>query len=232
MRDVVIAIPDEQKVQADLLPLAARAEQLVVTTLEEHGYAQEYLKEVAQAERAVKQLFEDPKQAAFTAHRSICDAEHKLLDPLKRARQVVTKAIVTYEDIERQRALEEQRRLADEARKKAEEQALAEAEAIEKAGDPELAKQVLEDAATAPPPPVRVAPKVTNTVGVTTRTTWRAEVTDLQALIRHVAANPGLSALLEPNMTSLNAQARSLRNAMNIPGVRAISETQKQVRAA
>jgi len=109
MRDVVIAIPDEQKVQADLLPLAARAEQLVVTTLEEHGYAQEYLKEVAQAERAVKQLFEDPKQAAFTAHRSICDAEHKLLDPLKRARQVVTKAIVTYEDIERQRALEEQR---------------------------------------------------------------------------------------------------------------------------
>jgi len=232
MRDVVIAVPDDQQVQADILPLTARAEAMVVSNQEEHGYAQAYMVDIARMERSVQSLFEEPKQAAFKAHRSICDAEHRLLDPLKKARQVVTRAITHYETEERDRAMAEQRRLQDEAKKQAEAQAMAEAEDAEKAGDSELAQQIVEDAAVAPPPPVYVAPRVVNTPGVTTSTTWHAEITNLPAFIKHVAANPQLLNLIEPNMTALNGMARSLRGAMNIPGVRAVSEMRKAVRAA
>jgi hypothetical protein len=232
MRDVVIAVPDEQKVQAEMLPLVARAQALVVTNQEEHGHAQEFLVEATRFERVVVELFETPKQLAFQAHRSICDLEHKLLDPVRAAKKTAAAAITRYEAEERERALAEQLRLQEEARRQAEARAMAEAEAAEAAGDPELAEQVLEDATTAPAPPVYVAPKVASTIGVTSRTVWRAEVTNLQAFVKHVAANPHLLNLIEPNMTALNGMARSLRGVMNIPGVRAVSEIQKAVRAA
>lgn len=232
MRDFVIAVPDEAKVQADLLPLVARAQALVVTNQEEHGHAQEFLVEATRFERGVVQMFETPKQLAFQAHRSICDLEHTLLDPVRSAKKTASAAITKYEGEERERALAEQRRLEAEARKRMEEQALAQAAAIEASGDAELAEQVLEDAATAPAPPVHVVPKVTSTPGVGSRTTWRAEVTDLQALIRYVAASPGHVNLIEANMTALNGLARSLRGAMNVPGVRAVSEIQKTVTRA
>jgi len=54
------------------------------------------------------------------------------------------------------------------------------------------------------------------------RETWSARVTDLAAFVRAVAAHPPWLALLKPDLTALNAQARSLRGRLAIPGVEAV----------
>jgi len=59
----------------------------------------------------------------------------------------------------------------------------------------------------------------------TYRDNWTAEVFDLGALVKYVAANIDTYIhLLEPHDTSLNSLARALKGAMNIPGVKAVNK--------
>ncbi len=72
-----------------------------------------------------------------------------------------------------------------------------------------------------------VAP-VAKVPDVAIRTTWKAEVTDFLELVRACGKDPELlgmcSELLQPNMSGLNALARSQKDKLNIPGVKAVSE--------
>ena len=70
-------------------------------------------------------------------------------------------------------------------------------------------------------PPAVVAPPP-QAEGVTSRELWGAEVYDFPALIRAVAEGKVEPAVLQPNMTTLNGLARTLKSALNIPGVRAV----------
>lgn len=159
---------------------------------------------------------------------------------------------------EAQERVERERRAADEARaaeekRKADEAAAAAQRASEearKAGDADAAELAALEAADAeevsrraaaeqaaikaepvvPPPVVRVAPALASVAGVSTRTTWKAEVTDLHELVRYVAAHPEWLALLTADMTQLNTLARSQKNRMQIPGVKAVEESGFSVR--
>jgi hypothetical protein len=73
--------------------------------------------------------------------------------------------------------------------------------------------------------PVPIVPSETPVVsGISTREVWKAEVTDFEALVLFCATGKGPLALLLPNMRVLDAQARSLKNELNILGVRAVPE--------
>ena len=73
--------------------------------------------------------------------------------------------------------------------------------------------------------PVPIVPSQKPDVsGVAFRTTWHAEVLDLELLVLACATGKAPLALLLPNMVTLNAQARSLKKEMNIPGVRAVPD--------
>ena len=71
-----------------------------------------------------------------------------------------------------------------------------------------------------PPPP----PKPVSVAGETTRTTWKAEVQDVQKLIAAVAAGSVPIAVLEVNMTMLNKLVAVSKDQTNIPGVRAYED--------
>ena len=60
---------------------------------------------------------------------------------------------------------------------------------------------------------------------------WSAEVTDLLKLVKYCAANPEWVHLVAASMPNLNSVARSQRDGMNIPGVRAVSKTSRAPRA-
>jgi hypothetical protein len=75
----------------------------------------------------------------------------------------------------------------------------------------------------------QAAPKV---AGISTRQVWKAEVFDKAAFIKYVAANPQYLNLLDVNITAVNGMAKSLKDQMNIDGVRAVSESQIASRAA
>lgn len=148
-------------------------------------------------------------------------------DRLKAAEATLKAAIVAFNQAEHKRLAAEQAerdRLAAVEQKRLEKRAET---AAEKGDDAKA--EVLEQAATqvaAPPPP-----PPTKAAGVHTVTTWSAELTDKMELIKAAAANPTLAPFLEADMTKLNAQARSLKGEMDIPGVRAVPTTGVSARA-
>lgn len=58
--------------------------------------------------------------------------------------------------------------------------------------------------------------------GITATETWNAEVTDLSALVRAVAAKKVPIVAVEANMKFLNEQAKSLEKMLDYPGVKAV----------
>jgi len=66
--------------------------------------------------------------------------------------------------------------------------------------------------------------------GISSRENWSAQVTDKAALVKAAAENPAYLAYLEPDMKSLNALARAQKNALAIPGVKAVNQAGLSVR--
>jgi len=125
----------------------------------------------------------------------------------------------------------EQDRIAQEAQAKADEEARKERERLEHQAAKAEAKGKIEKAegfreqAQAQTAPIisSAAPKLS---GIATRETWKAEIIDKMAFVRHVVtARPDLIALILIDQTGLNAQARSLKDALDLPGVKAVKET-------
>lgn len=140
------------------------------------------------------------------------------LELLEQAQRLIERKMLEYKrEQERQREAE-QTRLEELARKERERIEAQAAKAAEK-GKIEKAETLRAEAAQIPVAVVLPAalPKI---AGQSVPKTYNAEVTDFVELVRHVAANPQFQGLLLPNMPALNAQARSLKMAMQLPGVK------------
>lgn len=128
---------------------------------------------------------------------------------------------------------ERQRVAAEEARLRREEDDRRAALAVAAAerGDVETAERIIEAPMVAPVVasrpvfvPVPPAPPKPAAAGVSFRDVWSANVTNLMALVQAVGKGEQPVTLLQPDMTALNGLARSLKGAMNVPGVEAVSE--------
>ena len=228
--ETIIVTPDSVPIEKEISPIVARAQALTVTSEAEHGVAQEVLKSVAIAERRVKELFEEPKVAAHQAHKAITKAEGKLLEPLVLARGILSKKCTAYEIEEQRKADEERQRLEVIAKQQEEERQLLAAVDAEAAGDKAGAEQILQEETVTPS--IYVAPKVADVQGISTRTTWGAEVVSLIELVKYVAGNPNEIALLEANMPALNGRARSMKQGFKLPGCRLVENRSHSVRTA
>ena len=139
------------------------------------------------------------------------------LAALEEAERYLKNALHDYrreQEIKRQREEAEARAAAEAERKRL----LAEAEQAE---DHHEADALIEEAALVPDP--HIAPETPKVQGIHTMTTWGAEVTDKMALIKAVAAGKVPEAALDVNMKLLNQQAKSLREQLSWPGVRAVA---------
>jgi hypothetical protein len=74
-------------------------------------------------------------------------------------------------------------------------------------------------------PAPTVAPRYVAPAGVSTTQRWKAEVTSLRLLCRAIAEGTVPAHYVEANMTALNGMARANKQALNIPGVRAVADT-------
>jgi hypothetical protein len=207
-----------------------RARGAAVVDAESYGRASELLKGIKALRQEIAETFDPHIKRAHEAHRALLKEKQDAEAPLTEAERIIKNALGAYHtEQERLRVLEQQR-LEREAKQRADEEALARAAAMEiegrEFGDAALveeARQVLDDQLVAPPPPVASVARTTPAVaGIVHRTTWSARVVDLMALVKFVAANPSYIGLLQANQTALNAQARSLKAAMRLPGVQAV----------
>jgi len=227
---IIIPMPDGDELSKTNTALIQRADAMTVTTVAEHAGCLEFIKTLAGAERAITALFKDPKKAASDAHKSVCGAEKKLLDPVSQARQIATGKATRFETDQRIEAERKAAELREQIRKQEEDKRLKEAMKAEKAGDQAKMEELLEK--PIPQPIIQMPVAVAKVDGISTLVTWRAEVTDLYELVCHIAKHPEDIDLVEANMPNLNRLAKMKKDgAWPLPGVRAAKTESKMVRA-
>jgi len=179
----------------------------------------------------VEQTFGPIVHKAYEAHKEAVLQRKKADGPLDEAESILKRAIGSWTTEQERIRREEQRRLEEEARRKEEEELEREIEQMESEGASAAeVEAVIDRAPVLPMAAITAPPAMKPVAGVATRELWAAEVTDLAAFIKHVAAHPEHTALLLPNMTAINQMARALKTAMKIPGVRAYSSANVTVR--
>jgi len=249
-----LVIPDRVEIDAETSPIVAAARAIVITDEATHGEALRFGKALAERKREIEAKFREPKAAAHKAHKAITALETECLAPVEQAIAETKRKAIAYQTEQERRAAAERKRLEDEARAKAEAErleaikaaaasrsrledaALAEAAAMRDAGLCDDADALLDAIANEPDRaseiaamPVDIAPVVveTNTAkvaGVSTATRWVADVTDLGKLLAYIATRPQYHGLVTVAPGALNRLAASMRNLLDIPGVRAREE--------
>ncbi len=220
--------PAPPAVVTELSPLVAAARAFQVVDVESHAAALERVKALRAGEKRIEEYFEPARKAADQAKREILQARDGLIAPIVAARRIYDENAAGYEAAERKKAQDEQRRLQEQARREEEERQILAAIDAEERGETAEASAILQEPVSAPV--VVVAPAIARVEGVSTRTTWSAEVHDLVALVQYVAAHPEWISFLEPSMANLNRLAVAQRQALAIPGVRAVSRTVRATR--
>lgn len=182
-----------------------------------------HLQAIADLQREADKIFDPIISKAHQTHKEALAQKKNVTAPLDKAEQIIKSKLSAYTQEQQRIRLAEERRLREEAEREAALEREREIEAAESLGASAEEVQALTEAPLVRRPVV-VAPPPKQT-GFSARETWKAEVTDLDALVKYVASRPELSNLLAANMPAINALARSMRGALRIPGVRVFSES-------
>ena len=160
------------------------------------------------------------KSPIIEAGRRVDEMFRPMIDLLDRAGAILGGKIITF-DRELAAIRAKQVREAQAAAEAQRKQLAEQAERLEAAGAVEAAASVKEAASlvSAPVIPLEVQASERST---TKRVTWSAEVTDVMALVRAVAAGQVPLEALSPNMTYLNGRARLEKEALKIDGVKSV----------
>jgi len=222
----VMPVVDATSFDGQVSPFVARAKAATVTTVEEDESAKKEFQAGTVLRKFIEGVYETPKGVLNAAHKAMVAEEKKVLAPVLEGLRIYESKILSFKAEQDRKAAEEARRLANEARKAEDERRLSEAVHADNSGDKALAEEILAEPAT--PMAFSVAPQVAKVEGISTRKTWSAQVLDLKALIKFVAAkcdeDPGVLCYLEPATTVLNREAVNKKDLLRIPGVKAIAK--------
>lgn len=239
MNDVLDAdIPQPLETGSDLVQVSVRrpdeglfrrSQELLTLAQDYKIVSAEELLSAGEDLRVVKATIKgvDSKRVAITGplNKALKEANalfRPALDWLAAAEKLLKRKMADY-TIEQERiARETMARLEAEAR--AERERLeAEALAAIDAGEIDQAEELLVEAESQAAPEVKPAtPKVE---GVAMRPTWKAELVDKAAFIRHVVDHrPDLLTLVEIRQSGLNDLARAQKEALDLPGVKVVRD--------
>lgn len=210
-----IAVPNTETVDGKALGHLERARAMVINSVEDFSAADDFCVALKELEKEIVGTFKDAKDKAFGAHRAICAAEAKHLDPVVQARKLVKPKMDDFRQEQERIRLEEERRQQEAAQKAAEDEALRQAAEAEKAGDKEGAEAIISA-------PVAVAPVVVAKTLPKSKTvirrpwTYRADkavkdLTDAEL----IAAR----AYLTWDTPKLSGQATSTQDSVKVPGI-------------
>jgi len=230
--EVVVSEERLAQLRVQAGPLVRIAEAALVQDEESYAKAGELALRIRERENEIATYF-DPilaktkasVAAAKAAEKEAKEQKDRILAPLIGAQAVLKGKMVGFLNEQDRR-----RRLGAEAAREAqrcaeEEERRAAAEALEAQGRTEAAARVKAlpptPAPRAPAPSRAAAPKV---AGTSAPVRWRASLTSLLTLVRAAAEKPELLRFLCVDQSALDTEAREKHEAMDVPGVEAISE--------
>ena len=225
---------ENKELETKALSWPTRAKELTITDQSSYEMAANTLKDIALLEKQIKDHHKPIKDSAYAAHKAAVAAEKRLLDPLDEAKRTIKRSVSDW-TVEQERIRAEAQRKIDEANRAAEKAAedarLEAAIKAEKDGAPDIVTDAMIDipfqSIYSPP----AHPTYNKVAGVTTRETWKAEVFDVVILCKAIGDGTiKMTDVVVPNMTVLNSLARSMKDKMSIPGVRAVKEISTAVR--
>jgi len=227
---IAIARPDPLLMQsADEFLAIARLSYGQIKSAEECEAAGEDLKSIKARQKQLEDARTSITKPLVDVQRAVNNLFRTPQDTLIEAERIIKRGILTYQEVEDRKHLEMEAAAAQALRKEREKLETQAARA-QASGKFEVA-EALRVSAAVMPERMEIATTVAKITGLSSRSTWRAEVTDKSALIAHVAGHPEWLNLLEPNMTALNGLARSQKSALALPGVKAVEERQLAARA-
>lgn len=229
---IQIETPQPTALVQEMAPIVALARSFDVTDKESDRLAQEYGQRLRRAEKAWTDYCEPARKAADEAKKKILALRDGILGPWAMARTILFAKSDAYQAEERRKAEAEERRLQEEARRQQEERLLAEALEAQDRGDAAAADSILEEKVETPV--ISVQPQIAKVEGVSSRTLYEPEITDVRACLRHLLDRPEWEAVLDRFIpllvTILRPFATAQRQALSIPGVRVVSRTSRAAR--
>lgn len=252
-----LQIPDSAALSARAQQMLAFVQTFQITTIEDYGLAADELRAVKGRAAKLEEQRTSITGPINAGLKAINNLFRTPADLLAQCERILKSKLIDF-DREQERIAAELRRKAEEAaaleRRRLEEEAAArqrEADALAAAaaaaaakGDQQAADlaqanadranaQSQEAAITAQlvvaaPPAVEIA----KVKGISTSTKVDFEVVDLHSLIKHVAANPQLLALVRADEIKLRAYVKGLGTACELPGVRVFEDRVMSARAA
>jgi hypothetical protein len=220
------------------------AKTYVITSPEMAEMAAEDLKAIAVKKKQIDELRKSKTRPLDELKKQFMDAFSPALKLLDDADNVLRNAVITFRaeenrklEAERKKqqealriAQEESHRKALEAQQEAEKAAIAgdETTAIALRQQAETQAAIAEAVAFAPP----VVVEQTKLSGIGSTKVWKAEVIDLMALVKAVAAGQASIELIQANTSEINKRAKALKQNFSAPGVRVYAEDGLTVRGS
>lgn len=211
------------------LIVVSGAKEILIVTVEDYSFADLMLKEV---KGWIKILDDEEKKITRPLLEGIENARALFREPKQKAndaKNILNTRMVEWAEEQKRKEREEERQLQEIARKRAEEEALQQALEAEAAGEKEEAQKIIEEPVYVPP--IKIVSEVPKSKESHIRETWSADVFDpmipdqcLLITVKAIAEGKAPLQAVQYDMTFLNGQARSYKQGMNIPGVRAVSK--------
>lgn len=203
-------------------PVVLAAKTLEITDAESKETAVGYGRLLQASEKELAKLFTETKQTIDAIKKPVLEAERTDLGEIKTAKDALGVIVQAYNRQQERIHQEALRKAQEEARKAAEEQRLAEAIHAEAIGEKDEAEQILNEPVL--PPAVIVQKSVAKVAGEVGKHTYSAQITDLMALVKAVAAGVVPIQAIKGDEPWLNSQARAFRQGLNYPGVTVLAK--------
>lgn len=212
---------------------------IVVNSAQEQAFAATELQNVARRKDALKAAYKRLKEPNDEAIKRLQDFFAEPIKRLDAAEAAIKRALVSFaqkatalavaEREQRMGSIEDQ---VMELRAKADEYEAASLIKMDMTEAEECANKASEfraqaDALAQQHVPIVAPPKA---AGVSTRSNWKGEVTDKDALFVYAYENPHFRALFEPDMKAIKNHATMTKGATVIPGLRVYDEGTAAVR--
>lgn len=169
------------------------------------------------------EYFDGLVKPVYHAYKGLLDTKKKVLEPVEATVSTINRELLAWDQAQERLRRDAQVKLEQEARAKAEADRIQQAELLQAAGAGEEAIEELLNEPVIVTEMVVAERTYEASKAVVYRDNYSGEVTDLKALVKFIAKNPSFINLIQVNQTAVNQLAKSMKETLAIPGVKAVN---------
>jgi hypothetical protein len=202
---------ETQELEKQSESLVVRAQTCTaITNSEQYTQVVELGRALKAMASGIEEYWEKLISDAFKQHKALVARKKEMVQPVELALMKLKLLVSRYEEEEERKRREAERIAAEALRQQQEAEALQEAQRLQAAGDTMGAESVIEQAISAPPPPVILQSTIPQVQGKSSRQQWKFRVTNEAMIPREY---------LCVDETKLGAVVRALKDKTRIPGI-------------